>query len=148
MVMRDTRHLPYFIRRAPILLGIPGARDNELPPSQTPVLLRSSPAPAPSSPAVEAARAAEAALATVEAMWARGGEDPSPATCRAALDACAAGGQWERALALVRDSAMDDMKQTAPGGGSDGRGLAERVERLALEGRWSEALSVAQPGAG
>lgn len=81
-------------------------------------------------------------------MWARDEHEPSAATCRAALDACAAGGQWERALSLVRDAAMviaadadaDAHDEVAEGGQS----VAEKVEALALEGRWSEALALVQ----
>lgn len=66
-----------------------------------------------------------------------GAVEPTPATSRAALDACAAGGQWERALSLVRDSALD-----ADEGGADDHSLAGRVEVLALHGRWLEALDL------
>lgn len=95
----------------------------------------------------EAARAAEAALATVETMWAREEHDPSPATCRAALDACAAGGQWERALSLVRDAASPaepDASVRSDETEEEAAGVSGRVEVLALEGRWDEALLLAQ----
>ncbi|CAM9356355.1 unnamed protein product, partial [Choristocarpus tenellus] len=61
--------------------------------------------PSQAAPNDPAARMAQVALATVENIWARGDLDPTPRTCEAALEACAAGGQWERALALVRDAA-------------------------------------------
>lgn len=83
----------------------------------------------------------------MEGMWAAaaGGArkfEPTPATSRAALGACAAGGQWERALSLVRDAALVDDDA----GVEDG-GFAERVERLAVEGRWLEALALVQGAA-
>lgn len=100
-----------------------------------------------------AARAADTALATVETMWAGGGGDPSPATCRAALDACATGGQWERALSLVRDAAVLEVTAEASSDRDDGDGEKEesvsgRVEVLALEGRWDEALLLVQRNTG
>ena len=95
-----------------------------------------------------AARAADTALATVETMWARGEGDPSPATCRAALDACAAGGQWERALSLVRDAALgvaaEDGIDPGDGVGEEEESVSGRVEILAQEGRWNEALLLVQ----
>eukprot|EP00752_Nemacystus_decipiens_P007759 g6933.t2 len=100
------------------------------------------------SAAQSAARAAHTALATVETMWAGGEGDPSPATCRAALDACAAGGQWERALSLVRDAALavtaEDRVASEDGVGEEEESFSGRVEVLALEGRWDEALLLAQ----
>lgn len=90
-----------------------------------------------------AARAADTALSAVETMWARGEADPSPATCRAALDACAAGGQWERALSLVRDAASEDIADGGVGEEEE-EGVSGRVEVLALEGRWDEALVLVQ----
>ncbi|CAN0021511.1 unnamed protein product, partial [Discosporangium mesarthrocarpum] len=66
-----------------------------------------SPVPLPPSqegPRVPGALAANAALATVEALWAGGVVEPTPLTCLAALETCAVGGQWERALSLVRDA--------------------------------------------
>lgn len=157
-------------------VGISGATDGSLPPSQVPPLFGKLPETPPSAgstskrsssssssdstatvpgphgqeyPAASAAdaisamqsaaRAADTALATIETMWARGEDDPSPATCRAALDACAAGGQWERALSLVRDAAL--------GGAADSEeeeSVSGRVEVLALEGRWNEALLLVQ----
>ena len=83
-------------------------------------------------------------------MWARGEAEPSPATCRAALDACAAGGQWERALSLVRDAAMAVGSEGSAADATDGvdtageEDVSRRVETLALESRWDEALSLAQ----
>lgn len=94
-----------------------------------------------------AARTADTALATVETMWARGEGDPSPATCRAALDACAAGGQWERALSLVRDAALG-VTTEASDRGEEEESVSGRVEVLALEGRWKEALLLVQGQAG
>lgn len=95
-----------------------------------------------------AARAADTALATVETMWARGEGDPSPATCRAALDACAAGGQWERALSLVRDAALgvaaEESVDPGDGVGEEEERVSGRVEILALEGRWDKALLLVQ----
>ncbi|CAN0123672.1 unnamed protein product [Ectocarpus fasciculatus] len=155
-----------------IVPGIPGATDDDPPPSQSPPLFGKHPEPPPNSvtprrqpgtagavqhataaaaaaaaAAVEkmqeAARAAEAALATVETMWAREEHDPSPTTCRAALDACAAGGQWERALSLVRDAASPaepDASVRSDETEEEAAGVSGRVEVLALEGRWDEAL--------
>lgn len=81
-------------------------------------------------------------------MWAKEQDEPSPATCRAVLDACAAGGQWERALALVRDAAMvigaADSASADDGVGAREESVSGRVEALALEGKWNEALSLAQ----
>eukprot|EP00903_Cladosiphon_okamuranus_P015674 g14472.t1 len=95
-----------------------------------------------------AAREAHTALATVETMWARGEGDPSPATCRAALDACAAGGQWERALSLVRDAAASDVGEDSSdrdgGGAEEEDSFPGSVEVLALEGRWDDALLLVQ----
>ncbi len=174
-------------------LGIPGATDDELPPSQAPPLfgklpevppsssgknvLQHQPSPGASTAAAAtadhrrnnpsiaaatatatasgaiaamqaAARTADTALATVETMWARELDEPSPATCRAVLDACAAGGQWERALALVRDAAMaigtPDCADADDGVGAGDENVSGMVEALALEGKWNEALSLAQ----
>ncbi|CAM9861933.1 unnamed protein product, partial [Ectocarpus sp. 13 AM-2016] len=154
--------------------GIPGATDGDPPPSQSPPLFGKLPEPPPNSATPrrqpgtggedqhaaaaaaveetqEAARTAEAALATVETMWARAQHDPSPATCRAALDACAAGGQWERALSLVRDaaaaaavSAEPDVSVRSDGTEGEEGGVSGRVEVLALEGKWDEALLLVQ----
>lgn len=141
--------------------------DNDPPPSQSPPLYGKLPILPPGYSGdcsdakgnggnffqvAMATKTADTALATIEAMWARGKHDPSPATCRAALDACASGGQWERALSLVRDSAMATAAHTE-GVGIESRQVPEepdlpgRVERLALEGRWAEALSMVQEGA-
>lgn len=171
--------------------GIPGATDDELPPSQAPPLFGKLPEKAPNSsrttlpdrpssdattaaksqrlspfatgdaaaadendiPALQAAaRTADAALATVETMWAREEHEPSAATCRAALDACAAGGQWERALSLVRDAAMvmaaDAGARDEGVGGEGDQSVSGKVEALALEGRWREALTLVQEDAG
>ncbi|CAM9805391.1 unnamed protein product [Scytosiphon promiscuus] len=194
----EQRHVDYLLQEMKagglrIVPGIPGATDDELPPSQAPPLFgklpekapggarrtppRDPPASATSSAATSerlsavasgtaavekgavsalqvAARTADAALATVETMWAREEHEPSAATCRAALDACAAGGQWERALSLVRDAAMvmaaDDADAGAGREGVDAeaeRGVSGRVEALALKGRWSEALVLVQKDA-
>eukprot|EP00904_Undaria_pinnatifida_P005046 jgi/Undpi1/1671/HiC_scaffold_11.g05061.m1 len=113
--------------------------------------------PAAVAAATTAAKTADKALATVEAMWATADHEPSPTTCRAALDACVAGGQWERALSLVRDSAGamdsddggDGGDGVAGGSGVDyGMSFSRRVEVLALAGRWIDAfLLVQQEGA-
>lgn len=160
--------LPLCLRAS---LGIPGATDNELPPSQAPPLFGKLPEAPPGSlgsgtpqqppdkkltemssstaVATRAAKTADTALATVEAMWAGEQHEPSPATCRAALDACAAGGQWERALSLVRDAAMvmaadADGGATGTLGGLPNESLSERVEVLALEAKWDDALLLIQ----
>ena len=98
--------------------------------------------------ATTAARTADKALATVEAMWATEEHEPSPATCRAALDACVVGGQWDRALSLVRDSAMAMASDDGDGGdgGVDEEGVSRRVEGLALDGRWNDAFLLVQQG--
>ncbi|CAM9566446.1 unnamed protein product [Ectocarpus sp. 8 AP-2014] len=164
----EQRHVDYILEEMKaeglnIVPGIPGATDDDPPPSQSPPLFGKLPEPPPNSSTPrrqpgtggadqhaaaaaveniqEAARTAEAALATVETMWAREEHDPSPATCRAALDACAAGGQWERALSLVRDaaaavavSAEPDASIRSDGTEGEEGGVAGRVEVLALEG--------------
>ncbi|CAM9696569.1 unnamed protein product [Ectocarpus sp. 6 AP-2014] len=164
----EQRHVDYILEEMKaeglnIVPGIPGATDDDPPPSQSPPLFGKLPEPPPNSAtprrqpgtggadqhaaaaavekAQEAARAAEAALATVETMWARAQHDPSPATCRAALDACAAGGQWERALSLVRDAAAAVAVSAEPnasvrrdGTAAEEGGVSGRVEVLALEG--------------
>ncbi|CAN0335121.1 unnamed protein product [Pylaiella littoralis] len=174
----EQRHVDYLLQEMEaeglsIVPGIPGATDNELPPSQAPPLFgklpetppgmsKSNPqhaplaaAPTPSTAVATmqaAARTADAALVTVETMWAREEHDPSPATCRAALDACAAGGQWERALSMVRDAAMAitaDGDAGNSGGGEEEEDLEEgsvsrRVETLALAGKWNKALLLVQ----
>lgn len=78
-------------------------------------------------------------------MWAREEHHPSPATCRAALDACAAGGQWERALSMVRDAAMVIAADGDDDGDEEEEGsVSVRVETLALGGKWNEALALVQ----
>ncbi|CAB1102817.1 unnamed protein product [Ectocarpus sp. CCAP 1310/34] len=175
----EQRHVDYILKEMKaeglnIVPGIPGATNDDPPPSQSPPLFGKLPEPPPNSATPqhqpgtggpdqhaaaaavvekmqEAARTAEAALATVETMWARAQHDPSPATCRAALDACAAGGQWERALSLVRDAAAAVTVSAGPGAsvpsdrteGEEG-GVPGRVEALALEGRWDDALLLVQ----
>ncbi|CAM9601318.1 unnamed protein product [Ectocarpus sp. 12 AP-2014] len=166
----EQRHVDYILEEMKaeglnVVPGIPGATDDDPPPSQSPPLFGKLPEPPPNSATPrrqpgtggadqhaaaaaavkktqEAARTAEAALATVETMWARAQHDPSPATCRAALDACAAGGQWERALSLVRDaaaavavSADPDASVRSDGPEGEEGGVSGRVEVLALEGK-------------
>ncbi|CAM9810934.1 unnamed protein product [Ectocarpus sp. 4 AP-2014] len=164
----EQQHVDYILEEMKveglnIVPGISGATDDDPPPSQSPPLFGKLPEPTPNSATPrrqsgtggtdqhvaaaavekmqEAARTAEAALATVETMWAREQHDPSPATCRAALDACAAGGQWERALSLVRDaaaavavSAEPDASVRRDGTAEEEGGVSGRVEVLALEG--------------
>ena len=103
------------------------------------------------SAGTRAAKTADTALATIEAMWAGGKYDPSSATCRAALDACAAGGKWERALSLIRDSTVVDAADADSGGNgphqvSEDSSVPARVEAMALEGRWTEAFSLVNGG--
>lgn len=123
--------------------AIPGALNDEPPPSQIPAIYKSTSSAGSEAQLTGAGRTAEAALSTVEGMWAAaaGGDskyEPTPATSRAALNACAAGGQWERALALVRDAALDDDD----GSLNDRSRVAEQVEALALGGQWLEALAL------
>lgn len=90
-------------------------------------------------------------------MWATGKHEPTPETCLAALNACAAGGQWEAALAFVRDAAAsvyedkDEGNEDVESGKetpTEGQGTSARVQELAGADRWEEALTLVQDLAG